>query len=226
MSEPMADEPGSNDGRENAPVEQKFLFLGNQLWLDFLNTLIKQNGERIDLLGDFADFVRWLRETEALDEDEAQEALRRWPSPSEQAHILEEARSFRAILHTAVESVTRSEAVAGAVVDAINGVLRRHCRSLRLDYDGSKLTRQYVGEITEPIHLFAPVAESAAVALTGDDLSLTRKCENPICVLHFHDMSKNHARRWCSMETCGNRIKAATHYKRGRVKREEQDKER
>ncbi|GLZ78589.1 hypothetical protein Afil01_33960 [Actinorhabdospora filicis] len=38
-----------------------------------------------------------------------------------------------------------------------------------------------------------------------------RKCANPDCLLWFHDVSKNGRRRWCSMEGCGNRAKAARH---------------
>jgi len=191
-----------------------FLFLGNQLWLDFLNTRIKQSGEWVDLLGGFADLMRWLEEAGALDGAHAREALRRWPDLREREALCEQARSFRETLRAAAGSVTRGEAASGEAVEAINGVLRHHRRRLELTRDGDKLIRRYVGEVTEPLHLLAPVAESAARALSGEDLALTRKCENPACVLHFHDTTKNHARRWCSMETCGNRSKAAAHYKR------------
>ena len=195
-----------------------FLFLGNRLWLDFLNTHIKQNGEWVELLHDFTDLVQWLEEAQVLDEREAQEALRRWSARSERETIVEQARAFRAVLKTAVEKVTRAEPVPGDVVSSINGILGHHCRSLALAYEGDKLVSRYVGKITEPLHLFAPVAESAAQSLSGDDPILTRKCDNPTCVLHFHDTTKNHTRRWCSMETCGNRIKAAAHYKRIHIK--------
>jgi predicted RNA-binding Zn ribbon-like protein len=30
----------------------------------------------------------------------------------------------------------------------------------------------------------------------------------------FYDTTKNHQRRWCSMEICGNRHKAALHRKK------------
>lgn len=42
------------------------------------------------------------------------------------------------------------------------------------------------------------------------------KCANPACVLWFHDVSKNGRRRWCSMEGCGNRAKAARFAAKGR----------
>ena len=32
--------------------------------------------------------------------------------------------------------------------------------------------------------------------------------------LDRYDTSRNHSRRWCSMESCGNRAKAKRHYRR------------
>lgn len=58
------------------------------------------------------------------------------------------------------------------------------------------------------------LAEAAARLLTEKDLTLVRRCENPACVLHFYDTSRNHRRRWCSMDICGNRMKVAAHYRR------------
>lgn len=39
-----------------------------------------------------------------------------------------------------------------------------------------------------------------------------KQCAHESCVLWFLDTSKNGARRWHSMATCGNRAKAARHY--------------
>ncbi|MFK3978907.1 CGNR zinc finger domain-containing protein [Micromonospora sp. NPDC050397] len=44
-----------------------------------------------------------------------------------------------------------------------------------------------------------------------------RRCGNPECVLHFYDTSRNGTRRWCSMDGCGGRAKAARHYRRHRT---------
>jgi predicted RNA-binding Zn ribbon-like protein len=67
-----------------------------------------------------------------------------------------------------------------------------------------------------PAQAVTLLAEAAARLLTEKDLTLVRRCENPACVLHFYDTSKNHRRRWCSMEICGNRMKVAAHYRRHR----------
>jgi predicted RNA-binding Zn ribbon-like protein len=64
------------------------------------------------------------------------------------------------------------------------------------------------------MQLIVPIAEAAADLLCHGDLSLVKKCGNPRCILFFYDTTKNHARRWCSMAGCGNRMKAAAHYRR------------
>lgn len=39
-----------------------------------------------------------------------------------------------------------------------------------------------------------------------------RPCENPECHMFLLDRSKANTARWCSMATCGNRMKARRHY--------------
>ncbi len=56
-----------------------------------------------------------------------------------------------------------------------------------------------------------------AWANLGDRL---RPCENDQeCRLFLIDRSKANARRWCSMATCGNRLKARRHHERESAKR-------
>lgn len=43
-----------------------------------------------------------------------------------------------------------------------------------------------------------------------------RPCENPECALFLIDRSKPNNARWCSMATCGNRLKARRHHERTR----------
>lgn len=72
--------------------------------------------------------------------------------------------------------------------------------------------------------LALPAERSAAVraVLAWDTLRRTRPgrlrpCENPECALFFIDHSKPNRARWCSMATCGNRMKARRHYERARA---------
>jgi predicted RNA-binding Zn ribbon-like protein len=67
-----------------------------------------------------------------------------------------------------------------------------------------------------------PVAEAVATLLAKGDFSLVRKCECPDCTLWFHDRTKSHHRRWCSMALCGNRMKVAAFRARQKGGRERQ----
>ena len=57
--------------------------------------------------------------------------------------------------------------------------------------------------------LLWPVAFSAARLLEGPDLTRLKTCDG--CGRLFLDGSHNRSRRWCDMQGCGNRAKAARH---------------
>ena len=61
-----------------------------------------------------------------------------------------------------------------------------------------------------------PVVRLAAELLTSVELNKVRICAAEDCSWLFLDTSKNHSRRWCDMNTCGNRAKARKHYERKR----------
>jgi len=54
-----------------------------------------------------------------------------------------------------------------------------------------------------------PIADALVKLVTDEKFEYVRQCEAHNCVLLFHDLSKSHRRRWCSMATCGNRMKVA-----------------
>lgn len=54
----------------------------------------------------------------------------------------------------------------------------------------------------DPASLLEPVAASLANLLTSDKFEYVKQCEAHDCVLLFHDLTKSHRRRWCSMATC------------------------
>src|SRR5207248_11011958 len=59
-----------------------------------------------------------------------------------------------------------------------------------------------------------PVLRSAADLLTSEEIHLLRQCASQTCSWLFLDTSKNHSRRWCDMQNCGNRAKVNRHYER------------
>jgi predicted RNA-binding Zn ribbon-like protein len=60
--------------------------------------------------------------------------------------------------------------------------------------------------------MLRPIARSAADLLASPEVALVRTCSSPTCQWFFLDTSKNHHRRWCSMQSCGNRAKVRRFY--------------
>jgi predicted RNA-binding Zn ribbon-like protein len=69
-------------------------------------------------------------------------------------------------------------------------------------------------EPQEPRDLWAPIIQGTADLLSETQTERLRKCES--CVVHFFDTSKKGARRWCSMNICGNKLKVAAYQRRKR----------
>ena len=57
---------------------------------------------------------------------------------------------------------------------------------------------------------------ASAVSILGDprERGRIKTCPGIDCGWMFIDETKNRRRKWCLMETCGNRAKAARHYRR------------
>lgn len=67
---------------------------------------------------------------------------------------------------------------------------------------------------SEPGAMLWPVVRDAAELLVGQDPARIRRCQGKACDRLFLDSSKAGRRRWCQMETCGNRAKARRHARR------------
>jgi predicted RNA-binding Zn ribbon-like protein len=64
-----------------------------------------------------------------------------------------------------------------------------------------------------------PAAASAGDLLTGGGVDHLGVCDNPGCGWLYLDTTRNHSRRWCSMELCGNAAKSRRHAARARASR-------
>lgn len=196
-----------------------FIFLGDRLWLDFVNTDDVRRGMRVDLLRDFDAFVRWLQAASLLDDERAAGIRRRAQLQLAGASaVLAEARRIRASLRALAERGAQLPEVRRGVVGEINRVLGRSVGTRRLDEraDGSFM-RAFVPGGDAFAALMIPVVESAADSLVTGELIRVRRCGDPTCPRVFLDATRNGRRRWCQMGTCGNRAKAARH--RARVRR-------
>jgi predicted RNA-binding Zn ribbon-like protein len=172
----------------------------------------------VDLLETFSDLTSWLAQTHALSVPKAAEAMKRWGSHREGIHVFEQAREFRASLREMAERIVTGKSVAQSTVATINELLRQRVGHVQLARVRGGFEKRIHFELAHVRHLLVPLAEFACDLLCQGELLLVKKCQNPACILYFYDTTKNHARRWCSMKICGNRIKVAAYHRRYRSK--------
>jgi predicted RNA-binding Zn ribbon-like protein len=193
-----------------------FLFLGNHLALDFLNTCPVQNGEAVELLPDFDALLRWFQAAGLLSSGEAAGLRQQWGSSARAQHVVEAMRELRERLRKEVLARERGGTVHRAAIDELNQLMAEHPMLTRLKASGSASTTELWFDPRRPEDLFAPLAHSGAMLFAYVDRNRVRKCGH--CVLHFYDTSKKGTRRWCSMQLCGNRLKVAAYAARRRTR--------
>jgi predicted RNA-binding Zn ribbon-like protein len=186
--------------------------------LDFLNSVASPWGAPIEWLEDGRDLLTWLAAAGLVEPADARRLSRTWSADAVDAAAAE-ARSLREWFRGVV-SRRRANGARGLTdrdVARLNAVLSRdaaHARVVRVR--GRDLLRT-VRRYRAPGDLLVAVAEAMARLLCQGDFALIRRCASPECTLWFYDRTKAHARRWCSMAVCGNRMKAAAHRERMRM---------
>jgi predicted RNA-binding Zn ribbon-like protein len=193
-----------------------FLFLGNHLALDFLNTCPVQNGEAIELLHDFDALLRWYQAADLLSSGEAARLRHEWGTSLAARHAVEAMRELRERLRKEVLARERGGTVHRAILDELNRLMAEHPMLTRLKASDSTSRMELWFDPRRPEDLFAPIAHSAAKLFGEADWHRVRKCGQ--CVLLFYDTSKKGTRRWCSMQLCGNRIKVAAYAARRQLR--------
>lgn len=202
---------------DSAAVPDTFVFVGERLWLDFVNSddaARNRKGTRIDALDAFDTFVQWLSAARILDAERASAMLKRaQQQPTGASAALHEARRIRNVLRALAErGGAPAERATQVAIGEINRILGRSAGTRRVEprSDGG-FTRNFVTVGDVFAGLLIPIIESAADALVTGELSRVRRCADSRCSRVFYDGSRNGKRRWCEMATCGNRAKAARH---------------
>lgn len=198
------------------------------LCLEFANTLDwRIGGVESDTLNTYADLLAWARAKAILTDAELKylsEEAERHPILAEST--LERAIALREAIARIFTGIARGEpATETALPDLalLNAELKPAVQQLTLTCRDGGICLTCVDEDSDlPAldRMLQPIALSAAETLTADDLSRVRQCsddEGNGCGFFFVDLSRNRSRRWCSMESCGNRAKARRHYQRERA---------
>jgi predicted RNA-binding Zn ribbon-like protein len=192
-----------------------FLFVANRQILDLLNTKPVLADAPTELLADVRALERWLTASGTVSSVRDKAAVREWRNSAEADVFLRQLIVFRERLRDTVLRIESGMLPSDVFVSEVNSLLFQYPRPASLRKRGGKLTRETIAEFHKPADLWAPIVEATADLLVETEPSRIRKCES--CVVHFFDTSKKGARRWCSMNICGNKLKVAAYQQRKRA---------
>lgn len=190
----------------------KFYFVGNDLSLDFVNTLVAGPDGPVDLIRSTDDLIDWATAAGAMSADDAFALRPDWAADGDE--IIARATRFRCLLKAIIDGLIRDGKVDDYNLVKLNRVLYRQTGKTEVVRGSIGFEKRFRSDLSDPEQLLAVMANAAADLLCYAEVEFIKKCENDQCVLVFRDTSKNHSRRWCSMAHCGNRAKSAAFYRR------------
>jgi predicted RNA-binding Zn ribbon-like protein len=188
---------------------------GGVLCLDFANTWSDRERPDTDHLRSYEDLLAFARQTGSLsvgEERDLSSRADRDPQAAEAA--LARSRGLRESLYGIFSAVAAEETPADSDLERLNAELPEAFSRLRLERRGNDLVWTWAARDNALEAPLWPVLRSAAELLTSEDRQQVRECAGTACTWLFLDRSRNRSRRWCSMESCGNRAKARRHYRR------------
>jgi predicted RNA-binding Zn ribbon-like protein len=202
-------------------LERPYVLPGEPLPVRLLNTLWAERGNLRDDLATPADVLAWLH-------------VNGFPTKSADPSRLNAVVELRAALRTVADHLTRDDRVSASPIDSedlhhpsdprVVAAAGDVAAALTLITEHSALAPTgHLALVDGQVRWSVPppgpaaqdalaiIAATAATLFTGPDAARLRACHGPRCVLYF---VQDHPRRqWCSL-ACGNRARAARHYRR------------
>lgn len=179
---------------------------------------------RPDLCLEFANTRYWRGQDAPTETLNAPEDLAAWTTANEGLKLarpparreFERAIEVRELIHRLFDAHAQAKAPAARDVDALNEALSEAPARTTLKRERGSYAWDVDMRSGTALALLAPVLWTAGDLLAGPRLGRVRRCANPECGWLFLDDSRAGKRRWCSMQSCGNRAKARRHYHKSR----------
>jgi predicted RNA-binding Zn ribbon-like protein len=207
---------------ESLNRKKKWDFDSGLLPLDFANTADwHARADPLEKLNSYADLVNWSWKAGLLTEEAALRLLdaseRR---PQDALQTLERVIEVREAIYRIFSHRAAGKEIPENDLDVFNAALSEALRRVRLESAQNGFSWGWDDEDRNLEVMLWPILRQTAELLTSDDLQRIGECaDDRGCGYLFYDTSRNHSRRWCSMESCGNRAKAQRHYKRSKTKK-------
>ena len=188
-----------------------------ELCLNFANTLEWHASEQpVETLHGYTDLVAWAQQANVLTDAEAAELTgQAGRFSTEAAQVYIQAIDLREAIYQIFAAVATEQNPAPTDLAILNAALPAAYSHWQIVQTADGFAWGWTGTDKELDCILWPVVRSAADLLLFKELSRVRQCaDDRGCGDLFIDTTRNHSRRWCTMESCGNRAKARRHYSR------------
>ncbi|MFC9606721.1 CGNR zinc finger domain-containing protein [Streptomyces niveus] len=168
--------------------------LGSVLATSFTGTLSERHGNAVERIPTPHRLVDWLS-VNGLAVDSCTTAQ------------LDLARELRESIHAAATAAALQDALPASAVQVINDRSAQGRAAAILTPEGER--HWLLGSASSVEDALGVIAADAISVIAGERDGKLALCASPTCLAAFFDTSQSRTRRWCDMNTCGNRQKKA-----------------
>ncbi len=199
-------------------LNESFLDLQEKwLCLDFTNTVDwHASNHPVDSIKTYSDLGSWAKEVGLISESRLQALVTAAADRPEEAQAaLGKAIALREAIYRLFQAYLGANTAQEPDLELLNGALSEWAGQLYLEQQAQGFGWIWKGDARRLDGFLGAIAQSAAGLLTSPELSRVGMCADETgCGWLFFDTSRNHSRRWCDMQGCGNRAKARQHYEK------------
>jgi predicted RNA-binding Zn ribbon-like protein len=202
----------------NTKLETLFspMQLGGHVGLDFINTVQSRRADPlVEFLPSYDHLLAWCWRTGLITETQIE---RLYTTAQQQTVAAQAAWQFalevREMMYRIFSTFIAQSSFKSADLPQFNAVLSKLLPYLRLEARTDSCVWGWEDDEQHLERVLLPIVTATADLLTSDKVKQVRQCPN--CGWLFLDTSRNHSRRWCSMEFCGSKMKSRRQYERKR----------
>ena len=201
----------------NTIKEESLNLADGILCLDFTNTVgWHASSKPVERLNTYTDLLNWSLDKGLISDQEADYLRQQASLHSDQAQaVLEHAIELReAIYHIFLANINNMTAQA-TDLDVLNYWLQVGVLHLKINSAEKGFAWNWSEDESSLDQMLWWAALSAGRLLASENLARVGECADERgCGWLFYDTSRNHSRRWCDMNDCGNRAKSHRHYEK------------
>ena len=137
--------------------------------------------------------------------------------PDEAAVVFTKSLELREVIYRIFVAQTKGKTPADADLALLNSILARLTSGAQVVHRFGEFEWQWNFDENALEALLLMIALSAVDLMTSENYKRVGQCaDEQGCGWLFVDTSKNHSRRWCDINDCGNRAKQRRHQQRAR----------